>query len=215
MHILAPWCAAGRPSAVRHEAAFLPTHSCVRVRGEQMPFGKNKHLAPRAKKKAKVEAREEVLDAAKEIRAAKENAGQGAAAPPSAPAEGAAAPSPGGLKRQQAEDELIELAAESEVREEVAAEAEKQLALAQRLYDAKMRRLDASQAGKRHGNPHKELERIYGAEIELLRAQRACAEAQVQSERADGELLAQQIEVLRLEKAKLRRTVRKLGGACA
>ena len=40
-----------------------------------MPFGKNKGLAPRAKKKAKVEALEEVLDAAKEMRNAKENTG--------------------------------------------------------------------------------------------------------------------------------------------
>ena len=183
-----------------------------------MPFGKSKHLAPRAKKKVRVEAREEALDAAKELRDAKENAGQGAAAPPPAPAEGAgrAAPlSPGGRKRKQAEDELIELAAASEVYEELASEAEKQLALAQRLYDAKMKRIDASQASKRHGKPHKELERIYGAEIELLRAQRACAEAQVQSERADGELLAQQIHVLRLEKAKMQRTARMLGCACA
>ena len=123
--------------------------------------------------------------------------------------------SPGGLKRKQADEELIELAAESEVREELAAEAEEQLALAQRLYDAKMRRLDASQAGKRHGNPFKELERIYGAEVALLCAQCDCAEAQVKSEAADGALLAQQIHVLRLENAKMQRTVRKLGGACA
>ena len=176
-----------------------------------MPFGKNKGLAPRAKKKAKVEALEEVLDAAKEMRNAKENVGQGAAALHQAPV----ALSPGGLKRKQADEELIELAAESEVLEELAAEAEQQLALAQRLYDAKMRRLDASQAGKRHGNPFKELERIYGAEVALLRAQRDCAEAQVKSEAADGALLAQQIHVLRLENAKMQRTVRKLGGACA
>ena len=177
-----------------------------------MPFGKNKGLAPRAKKKAKVEALEEVLDAAKEMCNAKENTGQGATALHQAPV----ALSPGGLKRKQADEELIELAAESEeVREELAAEAEEQLALAQRLYDAKMRRLDASQAGKRHGNPFKELERIYGAEVALLRAQRDCAEAQVKSEAADGALLAQQIHVLRLENAKMQRTVRKLGGACA
>ena len=176
-----------------------------------MAFGKNKGLAPCAKKKAKVEALEEVLDAAKEMRNAKENTGQGATALHQAPV----ALSPGGLKRKQADEELIELAAESEVLEELAAEAEQQLALAQRLYDAMMRRLDASQAGKRHGNPFKELERIYGAEVALLRAQRDCAEAQVKSEAADGALLAQQIHVLRLENAKMQRTVRKLGGACA
>ena len=119
------------------------------------------------------------------------------------------------MKRKQADEELIELAAESEVLEELAAEAKQHLALAQRLYDAKMRRLDASQAGKRHGSPFKELERIYGAEVELLRAQRDCAEAQAKSEAADGALLAQQILVLRLENAKMQRTVRKLGGACA
>ena len=39
-----------------------------------MPFGKNKRLAPRAKKKAKVEAREEALDAAQEKASAEEEA---------------------------------------------------------------------------------------------------------------------------------------------
>ena len=81
---------------MHHEARFLPTHPCVRVRGEQMPFGKNKGLAPRAKKKAKAEALEEVLDAAKEMRDAKENTGQSAAAQVPAPAP----LSPGGVKRK-------------------------------------------------------------------------------------------------------------------
>ena len=174
-----------------------------------MPFGKNKGFSQRPKKKETVEAREEALDAAKELRDAKENAGQVAAALPSAPAEA----SPRAAKRKQAEDELIELVAESEVREQLAAAAKQQLALAQRLYEAKMRRLDASQAGKRHGNPHRELQRIYEAEIELLRAQRTCAEAQMESERADANLLGQQCHVLGLENANLQRSVRRLGGA--
>ena len=142
---------------MHHEARFLPTHPCVRARGVQMPFGKNKRLAPRAKKKAKVEAREEALDAAQEKASAEEEAEVRSPLRSIAPAEVPAGPSPGRQKRMQAEVELDELLAEYEVRQEMDDKAEKELALAERLYDAKMRRIDASQAGKRHGKPFGEL----------------------------------------------------------
>ena len=48
-----------------------------------MPFGKNKRLAPRAKKKGKVQAREETLNAAKEKACIEEEPGDGAAVEPS------------------------------------------------------------------------------------------------------------------------------------
>ena len=115
----------------------------------------------------------------------------------------------------QAEAELDELRVEYEVREEMDTESQKALAVAERLYDAKMRRIDASQAGKRHGAPFGELERIYKAELELLRARLAGAESEGCAHNAEANWLAQQCRVFRLENAKLQRTVRKLGGARA
>ena len=94
-------------------------------------------------------------------------------------------------------------------------EAAKALALAQRLYDAKVRRIDKSQAGKRHGSPFGELERIYSAELELLRARLARSESEGCASNAEANWLAQQCRVLRLQNAKMQRTVRKLGGVHA
>ena len=170
-----------------------------------MPFGKNKRLAPRAKKKAKVEAREEALDAAQEKASAEEEAEVRSPLRSIAPAEVPAGPSPGRQKRMQAEVELDELLAEYEVRQEMDDKAEKELALAQRLYDAKMRRIDASQAGKRHGKPFGELERIYKAEVELLRARLVRSESEGRAYNAEANWLAQQCRVLRLQNAKLQR----------
>ena len=94
-------------------------------------------------------------------------------------------------------------------------EAAKALALAQRLYDAKVRRIDKSQAGKRHGSPFGELERIYSAELELLRARLARSESEGCASNAEANWLAQQCRVLRLQNAKMQRTERKLGGVHA
>jgi len=180
-----------------------------------MPFGKNKKIsAPRANK-SKVPAREEALVAAEEEASAKEIAAEVVAMQPAAPAEVAAVPSPGRLKRKEAEAELDELFIEYEVMQEADSEAVKQLKLAERIYGAKMRRLDASQAGKRHGSPFGELERIYKAELELLRARLTRSESEGCAHNAEANWLAQQCCVLRLENAKLTRTVRKLGGARA
>ena len=180
-----------------------------------MPFGRNKKLAPRAKKKAKAEAREEALNAAQEKPTAEEDAEEVAAAQPAAPAEVAAVPSPGRRKRKEASAELDELIIEYEVMQEADSEAAKQLKLAERLYDAKIRRIEKSQAGKRHGSPFGELERIYEAELELLRARLTRSESEGCAHNAEANWLAQQCRVLRLQNAKLQRTVRKLGGAHA
>ena len=93
--------------------------------------------------------------------------------------------------------------------------AEKKLALAQRLYDAKMRRIDASQAGKRHGSPFGELERIYKAELELLRARLERSESEAFACNAEANWLAQQCRVLRMQNAKLVRSMPVHARKCA
>ena len=108
----------------------------------------------------------------------------------------------------QAEVELDGLLAEYEVRQEMDDKAEKELALAERLYDAKMRRIDASQAGKRHGKPVGELERIYKVEVELLHARLVRSESEGRAYNAEANWLAQQCRVLRLQNAKLQRVCR-------
>jgi hypothetical protein len=124
--------------------------------------------------------------------------------------------SPGGVKRQAAQDELDDLYVEFMAHEEVGAEAERSLALAERIYEAKERRLDAAQKKrKRNGSPFGELERIYKMEIELLQAKLLAAEAEATTHNAEANWLAQGCRVLRLENAKLTRTVRKLGGHSA
>ena len=98
------------------------------------------------------------------------------------------------------------------VRDELNNEAEKRLALAKRIYEAKMRRLETSQKGKRRGSPFRELERIYKAQLEFACARFARSEAEaVANDNAEANWLAQQCRVLRLESAKLRRLLRKHG----
>ena len=61
-----------------------------------------------------------------------------------------------------------------------------------------------------------ELERIYSAELELLRARLARSESEgCNASNAEANWLAQQCRVLRLQNAKMQRTVRKLGGVHA
>ena len=71
-----------------------------------------------------------------------------------------------------------------------------------------MRRIDASQAGKRHGSPFGELERIYKAEVELLRARLVRSKSEGRAYNAEANWLAQQCRVLRLQNAKLQRVSR-------
>ena len=84
----------------------------------------------------------EALDVASKKGNVEEEQRSGAAAEPSAPAEVPAVLSPGGVKRKEAEAELDELSVEYEVWQEMDSEAEKALAVAQRIYDAKVRRID-------------------------------------------------------------------------
>ena len=188
---------------------------CVLWSVPQVNMPRAKGIGMKKAKKTKVPAREEAMAAARGDGSVEEEAEEGEEPTPDLPAAPAPAPSPGRRKREQAEEELIELKAEWEVRQEVEGESAKALTLAERIYDAKMRRLDKSQAGKRHGDPTRELERVYRAELELLRARLAHEEAEATSHNAEANVLAQQCRVLRLENAKLQRTVRTLGGARA
>ena len=74
-------------------------------------------------------------------------------------------------KLQAAEAELEDLYIEFLAAQRVAKIFEDKLALAQRINDAKMRRVDAAQAKQPRGSAVLQLERIYQAEEQLLRAQ--------------------------------------------
>ena len=94
---------------------------------------------------------------------------------------------------------------------EMDAEAEAELRMSFKLYGAKMRRIDKAQAGKRHGSPFLELERIYKAELELTQAKAKRAEVEADAVNAEATLLAQHLRVQRLENAKLRCLLREHG----
>ena len=105
-----------------------------------MPFGKNKQLAYKRPKKGKVPAREESSENT-------ENAGiNGGGQPPPAPAcvEQPLAASPGWLKRKQAQVECDDLHIEFEACQRLDAEAEKELHMQERLYEAKQKRIEKS-----------------------------------------------------------------------
>ena len=71
-----------------------------------------------------------------------------------------------------------------------------------------MRRLDARQRKrKRDGSPFVELERIYKAELELLRVQLQSEEAEGSAHNAEANWLAQQCRVLRLKSLKTRKCI--------
>ena len=74
--------------------------------------------------------------------------------------------------------------------------------------EAKQRRIEKGQAGKRHGSPFGELERIYKAALELTGAKLKREIAESSAHNAEANWLAQQCRVLRLENAKLRRVMR-------
>ena len=211
----APWCTAARLPLVHHEACFLRTHPCLCARAAQMPFGKNKKLsAPRPNKK-KVEARDEESNNAEDDAFDEENANEAENLDPAQPAPASDAKpalSPHSVKVQAAEEELLELQVEFEVREEISEQTAAQLTMSQRIYDAKMRRLDVRQRKrKRDGSPFLELERIYKAELELMRAQLRSEEAEGSAHNAEANYLAQQCRVLRLQNAKMQRLLRKHG----
>ena len=115
---------------------------------DAMPFGNNKKLSAPRPKKQKVQAREEESDDAEEDDFDEEIASNEAEntdpGKPLAASHAQPAPSPHRLKVQAAEDELLELEAEFEVRQEISEQVEAQLTTAQRLYDAKMVRARGS-----------------------------------------------------------------------
>ena len=80
-----------------------------------------------------------------------------------------------------------------------------------KLYEAKMRRIDKAQAGKRHGSPFLELERIYKARLELTQAKVKREEVEAGANNAEAIWLAQRCRVQSLEIAKLRRLLRAHG----
>jgi hypothetical protein len=172
-----------------------------------MPFGKNKALAMPRPKKTKVAAREEAPENTDDTGIT------GVEVPLPVPAcpEQPLAPSPGRLKRKHAQDECDELRIEFLAAQELDADASKELTMQERLYEAKMKRIDKSQAGKRHGSPFGELERIYKAALALSDARWKREIAESSANNAEANWLAQQCAVLRLENAKLRRVMRANG----
>ena len=94
---------------------------------------------------------------------------------------------------------------------EIDTDAEAELRMSFKLYEAKMRRIDKAQAGKRHGSPFLELERIYKAELELTQAKVKRAEVEADANNAEANWPAQRCRVQSLEIAKLRRLLRAHG----
>ena len=172
-----------------------------------MPFGKNKALAVPRPKKKKVAAREEAPESTDDT------GFTGVELPLPVPArpEQPLAPSPGRHKRKHVQHECDELHIEFLAAQALDAEASKELTMQERLYQAKMKRIEKSQAGKRHGSPYGELERIYKAALELTGAKLKREIAESSTHNAEANWLAQQCRVLRLENSKLRRVMRANG----
>ena len=165
-----------------------------------MPFGKNKKLTMPRAQKTKVPAREDAWENENETGFT----GAEEPAPPPPPTDTPAAPSPGRAKRKLAKDKCDELGIAYMAWSEMDREAEAELSMSLKLYEAKMRRIEKAQAGKRHGSPYLELERIYKAQLELTQAKAKRAEVEADANNAEANWLAQQCRVQRLENAKLR-----------
>ena len=172
-----------------------------------MPFGKNKALAVPRPKKKKVAAREEAPESTDDTGIS----GVEVPLPVPAHVELPLAPSPGEAKRKQAQVECDKLHMEFEAWQRLDAGAEKALHMQERLYEAKKRRIEKSQVGKRHGSPYGELERLYKAALELTGAKLKREIAESSTHNAEANWLAQQCRVLRLENSKLRRVMRANG----
>ena len=172
-----------------------------------MPFGKNKALAVQRPKKKKVAAREEAPESTDDTGIS----GVEVPLPDPAHVELPLAPSPGQPKRKQAQVECDMLHMEFEAWQRLDAEAEKELHTQERLYEAKQRRIEKSQVGKRHGSPYGELERLYKAALELTGAKLTREIAESSTHNAEANWLAQQCRVLRLENSNLRRVMRANG----
>jgi hypothetical protein len=168
------------------------------------PVCKFKKVGMKRAKKTKVAARKEALQMATDSACP----GAEVEAPALEPADPPQAPSPGRAERKQAEEELEELFIEYDALEELDGDAAKELTCAKRIFEAKQRRIETSQAGKRHGSPFGELERIYKSHLDLSQAKLKREIISSMHGNAEANWLAQQCRVLRLENAKLRRVMR-------
>ena len=112
------------------------------------------------------------------------------------------------LKLQAAEAELEDSYIEFLASQKVAKIYKDKLTLAQRINDAKMRRVDAAQARKLRGSAVLQLERLYQAEEKLLHAKLEASNAESEAHEAEADWLAQWVIVLRLQNAELQRSLR-------
>ena len=103
---------------------------------------------------------------------------------------------------EELEDSYIEfyLAAQK-----VAKVFEDKLKVAERIHDAKVRRIDAAQAKKARGSAVLQLERIYQNEQDLLQAELQASRAEAECNNAEANWLAQQCRLLRLQNANMSR----------
>jgi hypothetical protein len=141
------------------------------LRAGIMPFGNNKKLTMPRAQKTKVPAREDAWDLENETGVT----GAEELGPPLPPTDAPAAPSPGRAKRKLAKDECDELSIAYMAWSEMDTEAEAELSMSLKLVPGRRcvtlsKLTRRTGAGKRHGSPFLELERIYKAELELTQA---------------------------------------------
>ena len=106
-------------------------------------------------------------------------------------------------KLQAAEEELNDMYIEFLAAQKVAKVFEDKLKLAERLHDAKVRRIDAAQAKQARGSAVLQLERIYQNEQDLLQAELQASRAEAECNNAEANWLAQQCRLLRLQNANM------------
>lgn len=176
---------------------------------------RQKSLGMNKKRKKAVTAREEAIEASQSAEGEHDDEQPPSPtpdAPDEAPAPLVMPPSPRKQKQNEAKAELTELLLDFQVAQELDAEAEQQMSLAERLYDAKMKRIETLQKpGQKRdrGSVFGEIERIYKAQLLLEQARVARATEEAHTHNAEANWLAQQCRVLRLEIARLHRVLRK------
>ena len=162
-------------------------------------FGKRKNAVgmPRPKK-AKVAARAEAAEMMGNYTTEPDEQGR-------ADSESKKPKTDAAQKLTTAKDELDDLYIEFLAAQKVAKVFEDKLKLAERIHDAKMRRIDAAQAKKARGSAVLQLERIYKTTQDLLQAKLSASETEAECHSAESNWLAQQCHVLRLENANMSR----------
>ena len=108
-------------------------------------------------------------------------------------------------KLRAAEEELEDSYIEFLAAQKVAKVFEDKLKVAERIHDAKVRRIDAAQAKKARGSAVLQLERIYQNEQDLLQAELQASRAEADCNNAEANWLAQQCRLLRLENTNMSR----------